>query len=98
MQNVLPAITKAAIVSLVLLSLGPLGTGLDLVFNFLPTTYPALQHWHYASSLGKSIWVGSGLLGALSIFCLIRLPKFAVASSMGFAAAYVLGANFVWQY
>jgi hypothetical protein len=98
MQSVLPAITKASVVLLVLLSFGPLISALDLVFNFLPTTYPALQHWHTASYLGKSLWVGAGLLGALSIFCLVRLPKVAVASSIAFAAAYVSGANLVWQY
>jgi hypothetical protein len=98
MQSVLPTITKATIVLLVLLSLGPLVTALDLVFNFLPTTYPALQHWHAASSFGKSLWVGAGIFGVLTIFCLFRLPKVAVVSSIAFAAAYVSGANFVWQY
>jgi hypothetical protein len=98
MQSALPSITKAAIVLLALLSVGPLVSALDLVFNFLPNKYPALQHWHTASPLGKSLWVGAGFLGVLSIYGLMRLPKVAMAASIAFAAVYVLGANFVWQY
>jgi len=91
-------ITKASIALLALLSFGPLVSAGDLLFNFLPNTFPALQHWHAATPLGKSLWVGAGFLGVLSIFFVLSLPKVAVATSIAFAMTYVLGANLVWLY
>jgi len=98
MQSVIPTITKATFALLALLSFGPLVSAGDLLFNFLPNTFPALQHWHAATPLGKSLWVSAGFLGVLSIYFLLRLPNVAVATSIAFTIVYIWGANLVWLY
>jgi hypothetical protein len=95
MKSSLPTVSKIAIVLLVLLSVGPLITGLDLAFDFLPTKVPAIQHLHAAAPLGKALWVCAGFFGFLSVF-LQRKPRPAALTALLFAIAYVLGATFVW--
>ena len=82
---------------LALLSIGPLVTGLDLLLYFLPQV-PAIQNLHAASSIGQALWVGSGVLGAATIFLMLRRSVLGMVACLAFAAAYILGAKAVWLY
>ena len=80
-----------------LLSIGPVVTGLDLLFHFLPQS-PAIQNLHEASFLGQALWVGSAVIGAAAIFVMLRRPVLAVGACIAFAAVYIPGANAVWRH
>ena len=98
-MTALPIPTKTAVAVLAFLSLGALLTGLDLLLRFLPPALPAIQHLHAASALGKTLWVGAGVLGGTSIVCLVRgWIKLGFIAVIAFAAAYTVGAKLVWLY
>ena len=96
-KSSLSVASKGAIALLALLSIGPLVTGLDLLFHFLPTHFPAIQNLHAASAVGQALWVGSSVLGAAAIFLMLRRPALAVVACIAFAVVYVPGANAVWR-
>ena len=89
--------SRCAISILALLSIGPVVTGLDLLFHFLPQS-PAIQNLHEASFLGQALWVGSAVIGAAAIFVMLRRPVLAVGACIAFATVYIPGANAVWRH
>lgn len=90
--------SRCVIALLALLSLGPMVTGLDLLFHFLPTNLPAMQNLHTASAGGQVIWVSAGFVGVAAILLMLRWPVPAVVACIAFAATYIPGANAVWRY
>lgn len=92
----LPVTSKIAAALLVLLALGPLISGFDLAFHFMPTTYPAIQNLHAATTLAKLGWLASGVLAIVSALLMARAPTKAAIAAFLFVGAYVAAAQVVW--
>ncbi len=93
----LPFVRTFAIAILALLCIGPVGTSLDLVLDFLPKEFPATRNLHAASVLAIGLWLASSLVGALAIFLLVRHRSvLALLATIVFACLYIPGANMVW--
>jgi hypothetical protein len=96
-SNARSEVRTAAIAVLALLCIGPVGTGLDLLFNFLPSEFSATQSLHSATTVALVLWLGSALAGVLAVFLHTRrraVPAF--LATVLFACIYVPGANMVW--
>ena len=97
-MNVVPVTAKLAIAIFALLSFGSLLTAPELLLHFL-RPFPAIQHLHAASVLGKTIWLSAGVFGGVSILCLVRgWLTSGVVAALAFVATYIFGAISVWSY
>jgi hypothetical protein len=96
MQSALTLPSKIAVAFIVYLWLGVLITGVDLVFGFFPTHIPMIRQLHSATSPAEILWGCAGLFGVISV-CLRRKPLAALATTLIFVSAYVLGANLIWR-
>jgi hypothetical protein len=95
--SALSEIRTVVIAILALLCIGPIGTGLDLVFNFLPKEFPATQALQGASAVALWLWLGSVFPGVLAIVLHARRQAGrAFLATLLFASFFIPGANMVW--